>query len=61
VSQATRAGSGTRFVGDILSAAAIVIAVLSNDSYRWAIGVPIVLAVVGVGLRIEAALISRSG
>lgn len=48
-------------MGDVLSVAAVVIAVLSNDSYRWAIGVPIVLAVIGVGLRIEAALVSRSG
>jgi hypothetical protein len=48
-------------VGDVLSAAAILIALINNDSYRFAIGLPIVLAVVGVGLRVEAALISRSG
>jgi len=49
-------------VGDLLSFAAILIVMLSNDSsYKWAIGVPIVLAVIGVGLRIEAALVSRSG
>jgi len=59
VSQASRPGSTTRFVGEILTIAAIVIALLNNHSIQWAIGIPIVLAVVGVGLRIEAA-ISRS-
>jgi hypothetical protein len=49
-------------VGDYFAAAAIVIALVNNDTYQWAIGIPIVLAVVGVGLRIEAAiLVSRSG
>jgi hypothetical protein len=61
VSQAaTRAGSTTRAAGGVLIAAAIVIALINNDTYKWAIATPIVLAVVGVGLRIEAA-ISRSG
>jgi hypothetical protein len=46
-------------VGDVLTVAAIVIALVNNDTIRWGIAVPIVLAVVGVGLRIEAA-ISRS-
>jgi hypothetical protein len=49
----------TKLVGTIFCAAAIVIAVVNNNTYTWAIGVPIVLAVVGVGLRIEAALSSR--
>jgi hypothetical protein len=53
-------GSMTRTVGTIFCAAAIVIALVNNDTYTWAIGVPIVLAVVGVGLRIEAVLNSRS-
>lgn len=60
MSQASRAGSTTRVVGDILTVAAIVIALTNNHTIQWAIGIPIVLAVVGVGLRIEAA-ISRSG
>ena len=60
MSQASRAGSTTRVVGDILTVAGIVIALVNNHTIQWAIGVPIVLAVVGVGLRIEAA-ISRSG
>ena len=53
VSQASGTG---RLVGDVLSVAAIVIALINNDSVQWAIGVPVVLAVVGVGLRIEAAI-----
>jgi hypothetical protein len=48
-------------MGDILSAAAIVMALVNNRTYQWAIGVPIALAVVGVGLRIEAVLVRRSG
>ena len=49
--------SGTeKLVGGVLSVAAIVIALINNDSAQWAIGVPVVLAVVGVGLRIEAAI-----
>jgi hypothetical protein len=60
VSQASRAGSTTRVVGDVLVVVAVVIALVNNDTIRWGIGVPIVLAVVGAGLRIEAA-ISRSG
>jgi hypothetical protein len=59
VSQASGAGSTTRVVGDVLTVAAIVIALVNNHTIQWAIGIPIVLAVVGVGLRIEAA-ISRS-
>jgi hypothetical protein len=52
----------TGLAGNVLLAAAIVIALVNNDAYQWAIGIPVVLAVVGVGLRIEAAiLISRSG
>lgn len=52
----------TRVTGNVLCGAAILIAIISNDTYRWAIGVPIVLALVGVGLRIEAAMrLSRSG
>jgi hypothetical protein len=47
-------------VGDVLTVAAIVIALVNNHTIQWAIGIPIVLAVVGVGLRIEAA-IGRSG
>jgi hypothetical protein len=46
-------------VGDILIVAAIVIAVISNGTAQWAIGVPVVLAIAGAGLLIEAA-ISRS-
>ena len=62
VSQVSRPASTNVVVGDLLSFAAILIVMLSNDSsYKWAIGVPIVLAVIGVGLRIEAALVSRSG
>lgn len=62
MSQAGRARSTRRVVGDYFAAAAIVIALVNNDTYQWAIGIPIVLAVVGVGLRIEAAiLVSRSG
>ena len=49
-------------VGDVLSAAAILIALVNNGTYKWAIGMPIVLAVVGVGLRVEAEILSsRSG
>ena len=58
--QASRAGSTTRVVGDVLTVAAILIALVNNHTIQWAIGIPVVLAVVGVGLRIEAA-ISRSG
>ena len=54
--QASRAGSTTRVVGDVLIVAAIVIALVNNDTVRWAVGMPIVLAVLGVGLRIEAAI-----
>jgi hypothetical protein len=43
-------------VGDYLSGAAIVIALVNNDTFKWAIGLPIVLAIVGVGLRVEAAI-----
>jgi len=53
--QASRARSSTRLVGDALSVAAVVIALVNNHTIQWAIGVPVVLAVVGVGLRIEAA------
>jgi hypothetical protein len=60
VTKSSRAGSTTRVVGDVLTVAAIVIALVNNDTMQWAIGIPIVLAVVGVGLRIEAA-VSRSG
>jgi len=55
--QASRARSSTRLVGDALSVAAVVIALVNNHTIQWAIGVPVVLAVVGVGLRIEAALV----
>lgn len=51
----------TRVVGTVCCIAAVVIAVINNDTYRWAIGVPVALAVIGVGLRIEVALASRSG
>jgi hypothetical protein len=57
----TRTAGMTRVVGTVFCTAAIVIALINNDTYTWAIGVPIVLAVVGVGLRIEAVLSSRSG
>jgi hypothetical protein len=60
VSQASRAGSTTRVTGNVLTVAAILIALVNNHTIQWALGMPIVLAVVGVGLRIEAA-ISRSG
>ena len=56
MSQAIRARNTTRVVGDILTVAAIVIALVNNHTVQWAIGIPIVLAVVGVGLRIEAAI-----
>jgi hypothetical protein len=61
VDQASRGKSTTWVAGSVLSTAAVVIALVNNDTYQWAIGVPVVLAVVGVGLRIEAALTSRSG
>lgn len=48
-------------LGNVLIAAAAVVAIVNNHTYQWAICVPIVLAVVGVGLRIEAVLTSRSG
>ncbi|HSR85230.1 MAG TPA: hypothetical protein VLM11_13730 [Streptosporangiaceae bacterium] len=56
MSQAGRVGRRTRIVGDYLSGAAIVIALVNNDTLKWAIGLPIVLAIVGVGLRVEAAI-----
>lgn len=56
MSQAIRARSTTRVVGDVLTAVAIVIALVNNHTVQWAIGIPIVLAVVGVGLRIEASI-----
>jgi hypothetical protein len=56
VSEARSSESAARIAGSILIAAAIVIAVVNNDTYRWAIAVPLVLAIVGVGLRIEAAI-----
>jgi hypothetical protein len=56
VSQAGRPGSTTQVVGGVLIVAAIVIALVNNHTTQWAIGIPIVLAVVGVGLRIEAAI-----
>lgn len=59
MSQASGAGSARRAVGDILIVAAVVIAVISNHTVQWAVGVPVVLAIAGVGLWIEAA-ISRS-
>lgn len=59
MSQASRVGSKSSVVGDVLIAAAILVALVNNDTYQWAIGVPIVLAVLGAGLRIEAA-VSRS-
>ena len=46
----------TRVLGTFLIIAAIVIGLINNDTYKWAIGIPVVLAVAGVGLRIEAAL-----
>ena len=46
----------TRVVGDVVIALAMVVALVNNDTVRWAVGMPIVLAVVGVGLRIEAAI-----
>jgi len=55
--QASRARSSRRLAGDALSVAAVVIALVNNHTIQWAIGVPVVLAVVGVGLRIEAALV----
>jgi hypothetical protein len=62
VTQASRTGTQTGVVGVVFIVAAIVIALISNDTYQWAVGIPIVLAVVGVGLRIEAAIrTSRSG
>lgn len=57
----TRTRGMTRAVGTVFCIAAIVIALVNNNTHTWAIGVPIVLAVVGVGLRIEAALSRRSG
>jgi hypothetical protein len=60
VKQASLAGSTTRVVANVLIVAAIVIAVISNHSVQWAVGIPIVLAIVGVGLRIEAVLTRRS-
>jgi len=51
----------TRVLGTFLIIAAIVIGLINNDTYQWAIGIPVVLAVVGVGLRIEAAPTSRFG
>jgi hypothetical protein len=60
VSDASLPGSTRRVVGDVLVVAAIVIALVNNDTIRWGIAIPVVLALVGVGLRIEAA-ISRSG
>ena len=60
MSKSSRAGTTTRVAGDVLTVAAIVIALVNNHTIQWAIGIPIVLAVVGVGLRIEAA-ISTSG
>jgi len=56
VSQASHARSTTWVVGNVLTVAAIVVALVNNDTIRWGIGIPIVLAVVGVGLRIEAAI-----
>jgi hypothetical protein len=56
-----RAGSTTRVLGDVLIVAAIVIAVISNHTIQWALGVPLVLAVVGVGLRIETAISRAAG
>jgi hypothetical protein len=61
VHKPSRAKSATRFVDGFLSFAAIVIALVNNDTYQRAIGVPVVLAVVGVGLWIEAVLSTRSG
>lgn len=54
------ASTVTRVVGTAFCVAAILIALINNHTYQWAIGVPLVLAVVGVGLRIEAMLTSRS-
>ncbi len=59
--QASRAKSVTRVLGSVLIVVAVLVALISNDTYQWAIGVPVVLAIVGVGLRIEAVLTSRSG
>jgi hypothetical protein len=56
VSQPAARGSATRVVGDVLTVAAVVIALVNNHTIQWAIGIPIVLAVAGVGLRIEAAI-----
>jgi hypothetical protein len=61
MNQSSPKARAKRVAGNLLCAAAILIALVNNDTYRWAIGVPIVLAVVGVGLRIEAAMhLSRS-
>jgi len=49
-------------VGLVCIVAAIVVALTNNDTYQWAVGVPIALAIVGAGLRIESAILaSRSG
>jgi hypothetical protein len=60
VDRASTAHSMTRITGTVFCAAAILTALVNNHTSQWAIGVPIVLAVVGVGLRIEAVLVSRS-
>ena len=62
VNRASLPGSTTAVVGTVLIVAGIIIGVISNGSNQWGIGVPIALAVVGVGLRIEAVILtSRSG
>ena len=58
VNRASLPGSTSAVVGTVLIVAAIVIAVTSNHSNQWAVGIPIALAVVGVGLRVEAAILS---
>ena len=61
VNQSSTTVRATRVAGNLLCAAAILIALVNNDTLRWAVGIPVVLAVVGVGLRIEAAIhLSRS-
>lgn len=58
--RASSVNSVTRILGTVLCGAAILIALVNNHTAQWAIGVPVVLAVLGVGLRIEAVLIGRS-
>jgi hypothetical protein len=59
VTQDSRAWTTTRLAGDVLSVAAVLIALVNNHTIQWAIGTPIALALVGAGLRIEAAILTR--